>query len=322
MALVYEPGDALAFNQPFKAVTQDVLRLTNKNNSPVAFKVKTTAPKQYCVRPNAGRIEPGDAVEVQVVLQPMKEEPAADFKCRDKFLVQSIQITPEMESMPMTELWAMVEREAKSSINEKKLRVRYIPESTPGNGVQQPQQPSSSVEDADKGVPSQQKSAAAVPQRASHQSRALPGPSPLAKAVVDDRAESPAEDDAIAREAAVEKPQKEATAASAASNRLFPETSAATSPGDTTMYYATDNAAAASDADQELVRAKATIRDLERQLTDYKSKLSEKASLAGGRPLVGKAASHLQSPVSVDGLSMSSVAIIAFVAFLVGYFFF
>ncbi|KAJ2337026.1 hypothetical protein GGI00_000495, partial [Coemansia sp. RSA 2681] len=66
----------------------------------------------------------------------------------------------------------------------------------------------------------------------------------------------------------------------------------------------------------------ATIRDLERQLADYKSKLSEKASLAGGRPLVGKAASHLQSPVSVDGLSMSSVAIIAFVAFLVGYFFF
>ncbi|KAJ2238178.1 phosphatidylinositol-binding protein scs2, partial [Coemansia sp. RSA 455] len=61
--------------EPFKAVTQDMLRLTNKNNSPVAFKVKTTAPKQYCVRPNAGRIEPGESVEVQVVLQPMKEEP-------------------------------------------------------------------------------------------------------------------------------------------------------------------------------------------------------------------------------------------------------
>lgn len=29
------------------------------------FKVKTTAPKQYCVRPNAGRIEPKSQVEVQ-----------------------------------------------------------------------------------------------------------------------------------------------------------------------------------------------------------------------------------------------------------------
>ncbi|KAJ2798944.1 phosphatidylinositol-binding protein scs2, partial [Coemansia furcata] len=180
MALVYEPGDALSFNKPFKTVTQDVLRLTNKNNSPVAFKVKTTAPKQYCVRPNAGRIEPGDAVEVQVVLQPMKEEPPVDFKCRDKFLVQSIQITPEMESMPMTELWAMVEREAKSSINEKKLRVRYTSDSMTSNATQ----PQSLAEDAEKSVtstqPQQQKPAA--PQRATHQSRTLPGPSPLARA--------------------------------------------------------------------------------------------------------------------------------------------
>ncbi|KAJ2896429.1 phosphatidylinositol-binding protein scs2 [Coemansia aciculifera] len=328
MALVYEPGDALSFKQPFKAATQDVLRLTNKNNSPVAFKVKTTAPKQYCVRPNAGRIEPGDGVKVEVVLQPMKEEPAADFKCRDKFLVQSIQITPEMESMPMTELWAMVEREAKSSINEKKLRVRYIPEPLSENGVQQQQQqPSSSVEDAEKTLSSssQQQKAAAIPQRASHQNRALPGPSPLAKAVVDDHVESPIEDVAVNKEgaaAATEKPQKEAPT----NNRLFPDTSAATSPGDTTMYYATDNAtAAATDADLELARAKATIKDLERQLADCKNKLSEKAVLASGKPLAGKAAavSHLQSsPVSVDGLSMSSVAIIAFVAFLVGYFFF
>ncbi|KAJ2864081.1 phosphatidylinositol-binding protein scs2 [Coemansia aciculifera] len=320
MALVYEPGDALAFNKPFKAVTQDVLRLTNKNNSPVAFKVKTTAPKQYCVRPNAGRIEPGDSVEVQVVLQPMKEEPPVDFKCRDKFLVQSIQITPEMESMPMTELWAMVEREAKSSINEKKLRVRYTSDSTPSNGTQQPQSP---VDDnAEKGVTSptqQQQQKSAAPQRASHQNRALPGPSPLARAV-EDHGESPAEDDAMTKEApaVADKLLKEA------SNRLFPETSAATSPGDTTMYYATDNAMVgqSSDADQELVRAKATIKDLERQLADYKHKLSEKASTSG-KPLVGKAASQLQSsPVSVDGLSMNSVAIIAFVAFLIGYFFF
>ncbi|KAJ2747142.1 phosphatidylinositol-binding protein scs2 [Coemansia sp. BCRC 34301] len=331
MALVYEPGDALAFNQPFKVVTQDILRLTNKNNSPVAFKVKTTAPKQYCVRPNAGRIEPGDAVEVQVVLQPMKEEPAADFKCRDKFLVQSIQITPEMESMPMTELWAMVEREAKSSINEKKLRVRYIPESTPKDAAQQP---SASTEDVEKGAKSptlpsqQQKSAAAVPQRASHQSRTLPGPSPLAKAVVDDHGESPTEDDA--KGAAAEKQQKDAATA-AANNRLFPDTSVATSPGDTTMYYPTDNATGAvSDADLELAKgaikdlelARAAIKDLERQLADYKGRLSENASLASGKPVADKAASQLKSSVSVDGLSMSSVAIIAFVAFLVGYFFF
>ncbi|KAJ2793934.1 hypothetical protein H4S07_006903 [Coemansia furcata] len=107
-----------------------------------------------------------------------------------------------------------------------------------------------------------------------------------------------------------------------ANNRLIPDTSAATSPGDTTMYYATDNATVgqSSDADQELVRAKATINDLERQLADYKARLSEKP--IAGKPLAAKAISQLQSPVSVDGFSMNSVAIIAFVAFLIGYFFF
>ncbi|KAJ2017545.1 phosphatidylinositol-binding protein scs2, partial [Coemansia sp. S85] len=302
---------------PFKAVTQDVLRLTNKNNSPVAFKVKTTAPKQYCVRPNAGRIEPGDSVEVQVVLQPMKEEPPVDFKCRDKFLVQSIQITPEMESMPMTELWAMVEREAKSSINEKKLRVRYTSDSTPTNGAQQPQPLAG--DNAERGATQPQQQKSAIPQRASHQNRALPGPSPLARAV-EDHVESPVEDDGLNKEA----PAVSETLQREAGNRLIPDTSAATSPGDTTMYYATDNVAVgqSSDVDQELVRANATIRDLERQLTECKTRLSEKAATTS-KPLVGKAASQLQSSsVSVDGLSMNSVAVIALVAFLVGYFFF
>ncbi|KAJ2699680.1 phosphatidylinositol-binding protein scs2 [Coemansia sp. IMI 209128] len=317
MALVYEPGDALSFNKPFKAVTQDVLRLTNKNNSPVAFKVKTTAPKQYCVRPNAGRIEPGDSVEVQVVLQPMKEEPPVDFKCRDKFLVQSIQITPEMESMPMTELWAMVEREAKSSINEKKLRVRYTSDSTPTNGAQQPQLLAG--DNAERGATQPQQQKSAIPQRASHQNRALPGPSPLARAV-EDHVESPVEDDVLNKEA----PAVSETLQREVGNRLIPDTSAATSPGDTTMYYATDNVAVgqSSDVDQELVRANATIRDLERQLAECKTRLSEKAATTS-KPLVGKAASQLQSSsVSVDGLSMNSVAVIALVAFLVGYFFF
>ncbi|KAJ2365477.1 phosphatidylinositol-binding protein scs2, partial [Coemansia sp. RSA 2607] len=122
MALVYEPGDSLSFRQPFTSLTQDQLRLTNKNNSPVAFKVKTTAPKQYCVRPNAGRIEPGQSVDIQIVLQPMKEDPPVNTKCRDKFLVQSIAITREMDTMTISEIWTMAEGEAKDIINEKKLR--------------------------------------------------------------------------------------------------------------------------------------------------------------------------------------------------------
>ena len=35
--------------------------LRNPSNKTVLFKVKTTAPKQYCVRPNSGVLEPSKA---------------------------------------------------------------------------------------------------------------------------------------------------------------------------------------------------------------------------------------------------------------------
>ena len=52
---------------------------------------------RYCVRPNSGRIDPKKDVEVQVLLQAMKEDPPLDAKCRDKFLVQSIAISADNE---------------------------------------------------------------------------------------------------------------------------------------------------------------------------------------------------------------------------------
>ena len=45
--------------------------LKNSNaSSYVAFKIKTTAPKRYCVRPNSGLLAPDDIMDVKVMLQP------------------------------------------------------------------------------------------------------------------------------------------------------------------------------------------------------------------------------------------------------------
>lgn len=106
------------------------MTVANPNNQPVAFKVKTTAPKQYCVRPNSGRIEPGEKVEVQVLLQPMKEEPPSSAKCRDKFLVQSTIITPDFETASLQEIWPIIEKENKTAIHEQKIRCAYLPATT------------------------------------------------------------------------------------------------------------------------------------------------------------------------------------------------
>ncbi|CAG8611613.1 9984_t:CDS:2 [Acaulospora morrowiae] len=131
MSVELEPSLQLPFHRPFTQLVKEILVVRNPNTQPVAFKVKTTAPKQYCVRPNSGRIEANQSVEVQVILQPMKEDPPPDFKCKDKFLVQSIAITPERETLSLQELWSITEKEAKESIKENKIRCVYLPPVTP-----------------------------------------------------------------------------------------------------------------------------------------------------------------------------------------------
>ncbi|KAI9798328.1 MAG: phosphatidylinositol-binding protein scs2 [Piccolia ochrophora] len=117
----------LAFRRPFTTEVSQVLRLRNAERDPVAFKVKTTAPKQYCVRPNSGRIEAGGEVEVQVLLQAMKEDPPPDAKCRDKFLVQAVAITADREFSKVADIWQHVDQTAKGSVQEKKIRVLFLP---------------------------------------------------------------------------------------------------------------------------------------------------------------------------------------------------
>jgi hypothetical protein len=56
----------------------------------------------------------------------MREEPPLDAKCRDKFLVQSVVTTLEEETN-VAAIWSNVEKTAKSSIQERKIRVNFLP---------------------------------------------------------------------------------------------------------------------------------------------------------------------------------------------------
>jgi hypothetical protein len=69
------------------------LILQGRTNSKAAFKVKTTAPRRYCVRPNSGIINGFDEVVVDVILQPGSKSTPEDKKGKaDKFLVQCVLI--------------------------------------------------------------------------------------------------------------------------------------------------------------------------------------------------------------------------------------
>jgi len=125
MSIELNPPE-LGFRRPFTREVVQTLHIKNSNHDPVAFKVKTTAPKQYCVRPNSGRIESGKEVEVQVLLQAMKEDLPPNAKCRDKFLVQSVPITADKEATSVQQIWSHIEKNEKSLIQEKKIRVLFL----------------------------------------------------------------------------------------------------------------------------------------------------------------------------------------------------
>uniref|UniRef100_F7GG16 Vesicle-associated membrane protein-associated protein A n=1 Tax=Monodelphis domestica TaxID=13616 RepID=F7GG16_MONDO len=86
--VMVDPPTDLKFKGPFTDVVTTDLKLRNPSDRKVCFKVKTTAPCRYCVRPNSGIIDPGLTVTVSVMLQPFDYEP--NEKSKHKFMVQTI----------------------------------------------------------------------------------------------------------------------------------------------------------------------------------------------------------------------------------------
>ncbi|KAG7175858.1 Vesicle-associated membrane protein-associated protein A-like [Homarus americanus] len=86
--LILEPSQELKFKGPFTDVVTSQLKLTNPTDRRVCFKVKTTAPRRYCVRPNSGLVDSHGSVSVAVMLQPFDYDPHE--KNKHKFMVQSL----------------------------------------------------------------------------------------------------------------------------------------------------------------------------------------------------------------------------------------
>ncbi|KAG9278644.1 vesicle-associated membrane protein-associated protein A-like isoform X1 [Astyanax mexicanus] len=86
--LILDPPADLKFRGPFTDVVTANLKLTNPSDKKVCFKVKTTAPRRYCVRPNSGAIDPGASIIISVMLQPFDYDP--NEKSKHKFMVQTI----------------------------------------------------------------------------------------------------------------------------------------------------------------------------------------------------------------------------------------
>jgi hypothetical protein len=56
---------------PLNRIITNILKLQNKSDKDfIAYKVKTTRPQRYCVRPNIGVIPPGETIELQSTRAP------------------------------------------------------------------------------------------------------------------------------------------------------------------------------------------------------------------------------------------------------------
>jgi hypothetical protein len=111
------PDDELRFHGPFTSVVTSHLKLTNPSDKTLCFKVKTTAPKRYCVRPNSGCIKSRESVDIAVMLQPFQYDP--EEKNKHKFMVQSL-VAPDGEDGKNLE--ALFKAASSESLMDSKLK--------------------------------------------------------------------------------------------------------------------------------------------------------------------------------------------------------
>ncbi|CAI2306895.1 unnamed protein product [Caenorhabditis sp. 36 PRJEB53466] len=122
------PHRELVFTGPFTDVVTAHMTLKNPTSNPVCFKVKTTAPKQYCVRPNSGLLRSGDSKQITVMLQPLEGIP--NDAGRHKFMVQSC-IAPAEDLVDLESIWKVVDP---TDLTYSKLMVTFLDKKNPAAG--------------------------------------------------------------------------------------------------------------------------------------------------------------------------------------------
>ncbi|XP_022737940.1 vesicle-associated protein 1-4-like isoform X2 [Durio zibethinus] len=123
------PNDLKFIIEPKKQSSCD-LKVVNNAEHHVAFKVNTTAPKNYCVRPNRGVVLPWNSCVIRITRQAQREYPP-DMQCKDKFMLQSTIVSPNtnVHDLPADTF----NKERGKKIQEYKLKVFFVSPSAQGN---------------------------------------------------------------------------------------------------------------------------------------------------------------------------------------------
>ncbi|CAF4645076.1 unnamed protein product, partial [Rotaria sp. Silwood1] len=91
MTLELIPNSDLVFKGPFNVVSTATLKLYNSGNDRLAYKIKTTAPKRYCVKPKSGFLDAHASANMHAMLQPEAAD-KPDDRTTHKFMVQWVAV--------------------------------------------------------------------------------------------------------------------------------------------------------------------------------------------------------------------------------------
>ena len=117
MSLIAVSPDEIVFPNVLNQEAVFILKVSNVSSTPVAFKVKTTAPKNYLVKPSAGAIPASGSIDIKITLNKQTTDPSVN---NDRFLVQAVK-SPSGKELTKEE-WSAVD---KSAVQELRLHVVF-----------------------------------------------------------------------------------------------------------------------------------------------------------------------------------------------------
>ncbi|GFP91893.1 vesicle-associated protein 1-1 [Phtheirospermum japonicum] len=115
-----EPQEELTFRFEPRRQNPCTVRLSNNSQDHVAFKVMTTNPEKYRVRPKTGLLLPRSNRDVKVSMR-APEEASSNMQCKDQFLIKSVAVSPN----DTAESSRILFKEEGHMVQSCKLRVVY-----------------------------------------------------------------------------------------------------------------------------------------------------------------------------------------------------
>jgi len=131
------PNDQLVFQLFFQKSVSNSLEIKNISTDPLTFKIKTTNPSRYLVKPSQGVLAVNETKTIHIAIVPKEVSILVEqgvHNCNDKFLVQStiidestfddaVNLDFDKQNEFLSKLWT----NAQENVSRQKIQVRVLP---------------------------------------------------------------------------------------------------------------------------------------------------------------------------------------------------